>query len=129
LAGAPKLLGHFHHYLEEGYYPYVFEGRTNYYEKVCSVVEKTLYEDIATYYRLKTENLHYFKKILYFLSTILQGEISIHKLSTSLGVDDKTTASQPRSPARRDQGPHARHRGVVDGLFAIQQRQSSASSR
>jgi predicted AAA+ superfamily ATPase len=96
LAGIPKLLGHFHHYLEEGYYPYVFEGRTNYYDKVRSVVEKTLYEDIATYYRLKTENLHYFKKILYFLSTIPPGEICIHKLSTSLGVDDKTTASYLR---------------------------------
>ncbi len=96
LAVIPKLTGYFHRYLEEGYYPYIFEGKANYYEKVRSVVEKTLYEDVATYYRLKTENLHYFKKILYFLSTIPPGEVCIHKLSTSLGVDDKTTANYLR---------------------------------
>lgn len=92
LASLPKLSGYFNRYLEEGYYPYIFEGKTNYYEKVRSVVEKTLYEDIATYYRLKTENLHYFKKILCFLSTIPPGEVCIHKLGTSLGMDDKTAA-------------------------------------
>jgi len=92
LAEVPKLTGYFQRYLKEGYYPYVFEGQAHYYEKVRSVVEKTLYEDVATYYRLKTENLHYFKKLLYFLSTIPPGDVSIHKLGASLGVDDKTVA-------------------------------------
>ncbi|MEI7900900.1 MAG: ATP-binding protein [bacterium] len=96
LAVIPKLTGYFRRYLEEGFYPYVFEGKANYYEKVRSVVEKTLYEDVATYYRLKTENLHYFKKILYFLSTIPPGEVCVHKLGTSLGVDDKTAANYLR---------------------------------
>jgi predicted AAA+ superfamily ATPase len=92
LAATPKLLGYFNRYLEEGYYPYIFEGKTNHYEKVRSVIEKTVFEDIATYYRLKTENLHYFKKILYFLSTIPPGEVCVHKLGGSLGIDNKTVS-------------------------------------
>jgi predicted AAA+ superfamily ATPase len=45
---------------------------------------------VAAYYRLKTENLHYFKKILYYLATIPPGLMNVHKLGASLGVDDKT---------------------------------------
>jgi len=90
LAQIPKLAGYFRHYLEEGYYPYVLEGRTHYYDKIRAVVEKTIYEDVATHYRLKTENLHYFRKILYYLATIPPGTMNVHKLGGSLGVDDKT---------------------------------------
>ena len=93
LAQVPKLAGYFRRYLEEGYYPYVLEGGGHYYDKVRAVVEKTLYEDVATHYRLKTENLHYFKKILSYLSTIPPGEMNVHKLGASLGVDDKTAAN------------------------------------
>jgi uncharacterized protein len=93
LAEVPKLTGYFRRYLAEGFYPYVFEGGGHYYEKIRAVVEKTIYEDIATHYRLKTENLHYFKKILAFLSTIPPGEMNVHKLGVSLGVDDKTAAN------------------------------------
>lgn len=93
LAQVPKLAGYFRRYLAEGYYPYVLEGGGHYYEKVRAVLEKTVYEDIATYYRLKTENLHYFKKILSFLGTIPPGDMNVHKLGASLGVDDKTAAN------------------------------------
>ncbi|MEX1117190.1 MAG: AAA family ATPase [Terrimicrobiaceae bacterium] len=93
LAQVPKLAGYFRRYLKEGFYPYVFEGNGHYYEKIRAVVEKTIYEDVATHYRLKTENLHYFKKILCFLGTIPPGETNVHKLGVSLGVDDKTAAN------------------------------------
>lgn len=93
LAQLPKLAGHFRLYLREGYYPYVFEGGSHYFDKVRAVVEKTVYEDVATCYRLKTENLHHFTKILYFLATIPPGDLNVHKLATSLGMDDKTAAS------------------------------------
>lgn len=92
LAQVPKLAGYFRNYLAEGYYPYVLEGGGHYYEKVRAVVEKTIFEDIATFYRLKTENLHYFRRILSFLSTIPPGDMNIHKLAASLGMDDKTAA-------------------------------------
>jgi predicted AAA+ superfamily ATPase len=93
LAQVPKLAGYFRRYLEEGYYPYVLEGGGHFPDKVRAVVEKTVYEDVATHYRLKTENLHYFKKILAYLGTIPPGDTNVHKLGASLGVDDKTAAN------------------------------------
>lgn len=93
LAQVPKLAGHFRRYLETGYYPYVLEGGGHFHEKVRAVVEKTVYEDVATHYRLKTENLHYFKKILAYLGTIPPGDTNVHKLGSSLGVDDKTATN------------------------------------
>ena len=90
LAQVPKLAGHFRRYLLEGYSPYVFEGGAQYYDKVRAVVDKTIYDDVATYYHLKTENLHCFRKILYFLATIPPGTLNAHKLGASLGVNDKT---------------------------------------
>jgi predicted AAA+ superfamily ATPase len=90
LAQLPKLAGYFRRYLREGYYPYIFEEGPRFYDKVRAVVDKTIYEDVATYYRLKTENLHCFRKILYFLSTIPPGTLNAHKLGASLGVNDKT---------------------------------------
>ncbi len=44
-----------------GYYPFVFEDPHSYYEKMSRVIDKTIFEDIANYYNLKTPNLQYFK--------------------------------------------------------------------
>jgi len=96
LAQVPKLVGYFRQYLLDGYYPYVLEGGGHYYDKVRAVVDKTVYEDVATHYRLKTENLHYFRKILCYLGTIPPGEMNVHKLGASLRVDDKTAENYLR---------------------------------
>jgi uncharacterized protein len=85
-----RLRAQFKHYLEDGYYPFVFEQSGHYYQQLTNVIDKTIFEDIANHYDLKTANLHYFKQILYFLSTIPPGEISTHNLSRNLRVDDKT---------------------------------------
>ncbi|MEN9468689.1 MAG: hypothetical protein RL630_422 [Verrucomicrobiota bacterium] len=92
VARIPRLLGYFEEYLMQGYYPFVLEGVEHFYEKLRDVLEKTIHEDIAGYYSLKTENLVHFKKILAFLATTPPGGINIHKLSTNLGIDDKTAA-------------------------------------
>jgi len=87
----PRLLPHFQDYLRHGYYPFVLEDVHSYYEKLTRVIDKTIYEDIANYYNLKTPSLHYFKKILTYLASIPPGELVIHNLAQNLGVDDKTT--------------------------------------
>jgi predicted AAA+ superfamily ATPase len=92
VARITRLLGYFEEYLMRGYYPFVLEGVEHFYEKLRAVLEKTINEDIAGYYSLKTENLVHFKKILAFLATTPPGGINIHKLSTNLGIDDKTAA-------------------------------------
>ncbi len=87
----PRLLPYFQDYLRNGYYPFVLEDVHSYYEKLTRVIDKTIYEDIANYYNLKTPNLHYFKKILTYLASIPPGELVIHNLAQNLGIDDKTT--------------------------------------
>ncbi|MBI3508033.1 MAG: ATP-binding protein [Chlamydiia bacterium] len=90
LPDIPKVLTHFENYLAQGYYPFVFEDPHSYHEKVSRIIEKTIFEDIANYYHLKTENLQIFKKILTFLASISPGELSIHNLAQNLSVDHKT---------------------------------------
>jgi len=91
LAGVPKIKGHFKDYLRSGYYPFVLESGANFYSRLETIIDKTIYEDIANYYSLKTANLHYFKKILSFLATIPPGRTSINNLAANLGIDGKTT--------------------------------------
>lgn len=70
LGTQPRLKGHFKEYLKTGYYPFIFESKELYFEKLGNIIDKTIYEDIASYYRLKTANLHIFKHILHYLCTI-----------------------------------------------------------
>lgn len=86
-----KVLGHFKNYLHHGYYPFVSEDESAYEEKLLRIIEKTIYEDIAEYYRLKTENLHYLKRMLSFLASIPPGEVNTYNIAKNLGVDHKTT--------------------------------------
>lgn len=90
LPEVPKILTHFQSYLSRGYYPFVFEDPHSYHEKVSRIIEKTVFEDIANYYNLKTPNLQYFQKILTYLASIPPGELSIHNLSQNLSIDHKT---------------------------------------
>jgi len=90
LSTLEKVKGDFLEYCQYGYYPFYFESSTNFYDKINRVIDKTIYEDISNYYNLKTENLHYFKKILNFLTTIPPGKINANNLAKHMGVDAKT---------------------------------------
>ncbi|MBA3722917.1 MAG: ATP-binding protein [Parachlamydiaceae bacterium] len=85
-----RIIPHFEDYLKIGYYPFVFEDPHSYYEKVSRVIDKTVFEDIANYYNLKTPNLQYFKRLLTYLASIPPGDLNIHNLAKSLGIDHKT---------------------------------------
>ncbi len=85
-----RILPHFENYLQNGYYPFVFEDPHSYYEKISRVIDKTIFEDIANYYNLKTPNLSYFKRLLTYLGSIPPGEMNMHNLAKHLGIDHKT---------------------------------------
>lgn len=82
----------FQNYLQQGYYPFLQEDEFTYFEKIMGVVNKTIFEDIANFYQLKTENLQYFLKLLSFAATIPPGELNTHNISKSIGIDHKTAA-------------------------------------
>lgn len=90
LSPIKKISGYFQEYLAKGYYPFSFEDPSFYYEKINQVLEKTIYEDIANYYSLKTPHLAYFKNILNYLASIPPGSINTHSIAKHLQIDDKT---------------------------------------
>ena len=90
LADIERLKGHFREYLENGYYPFLFEDEENYHQKLLNVIEKTVYEDISNFYKLKTENLINFRKILSYLATIPPGQLNRNSISKHIGLDNRT---------------------------------------
>lgn len=90
LSTFPRIKGHFKDYLKNGYYPFYYENPLTYYEKILQVIEKTIFEDIANFYNLRTENLGTLKKILTFLASITPGSTSVHNIAKNLSMDDKT---------------------------------------
>ncbi len=90
ISKTPMLLGHFQDYLAYGYYPYYQEDVQGFYDKVHQSIDKAVYQDIANFYQLKTQNLVYFKRILNFLATIPPGEFSVNNLAKNLQIDNKT---------------------------------------
>jgi len=87
-----KLLGYLHEYWQKGYYPTsqaipVYEA---FRDTLIGIIDKTIFEDVSTFYALKTENLDTLKKIIYFFATSLPGSVSINKLANSLGKDHTT---------------------------------------
>ena len=88
--GIKKIKGHFKKYLGKGFYPFYLEDEKTYHQKIIRIIEKTIYEDISDFYRLKTENLSSFKRILSYLATIPPGELNKNSISKNIGLDNKT---------------------------------------
>ncbi len=89
------LIGLFQQYLKSGYYPLRVSMATDdeFYSALMSAVEKVIFNDIATYYSLKTNTLDIFKKILYFVTTTPPGKINPHALASSLGKHHQDVAN------------------------------------
>ena len=90
VAGITRIKGYFKKYLGGGYYPFYLEDEKTYHQKIIRIIEKTIYEDISNFYRLKTENLSNFKRILSYLSTIPPGELNRNSIAKNIGLDNKT---------------------------------------
>ncbi|MCK5415812.1 ATP-binding protein [Candidatus Parcubacteria bacterium] len=87
-----KILKYFNEYLLCGYYPFFNETKSLelYKVQISNIIDKIIYEDIASFYSLKTQNLITFKQILYFFATTTPGEVNINKLASSLKKNHAT---------------------------------------
>lgn len=88
----PGVLGHFHQYLKQGFYPFFAEDPLSYYQRLLQVIDKTIYEDITNFYNMRTSNLRHLSKILNYLAGTPPGEVSTYNLGKNLNIDDKTAA-------------------------------------
>ena len=94
LAPVPKLPGWFGEYLQVGYYP-IFnnhEKHEDIYLAVMGIIEKGIYIDIPSYYKMKTTTLPLFKKILHFIYSSPPSSINVHKIAKSLKKDHSNVA-------------------------------------
>ena len=89
----PRIRGHFTEYIASGYYPFLFEDEENYHQKILNVINKTIYEDISNFYKLKTENLINFRRILSYLATIPPGQLNRNSIAKHIGLDNKTVGN------------------------------------
>ncbi|MDF1759520.1 MAG: AAA family ATPase [Coxiellaceae bacterium] len=90
LSSINRIKGLFQDYLLRGFYPFSIDEPKHFEEKLLRVIEKTIFEDIANFYNLKTGNLPILKKILLFLASIPPGKVSTHNIAKNLSVNDRT---------------------------------------
>lgn len=93
ISNVKKLKGYFKEYLGAGYYPFYFENPETYQHKIQRIIDKTVYEDISNFYKLKTENLSSFKRILAYLATIEPRGLNVNNISSKIGLDNKTVSN------------------------------------
>jgi len=67
--------------------------KIDYKEKLENIINKIIYEDISSFYKLKTENISYFFEILKFIANSSPSEINYSNIAKSL----KTTSSTVKS--------------------------------
>lgn len=74
----------FKNYLKSGYYPFFLEGEESYFLKLNNVVEKVLYEDIATSGHVKPSSIIHLRKLLHLVATSHPFEPNMDRVSLQL---------------------------------------------
>lgn len=79
----------FQSYCRLGYYPFFKElsQDTEKFQAIQNVIQKTIYEDIATFYSLKTPTLLLLEKLFQYVISSSPGELNAYKLAKILDKD------------------------------------------
>jgi predicted AAA+ superfamily ATPase len=89
VASTPKLIGWFNEYLQIGYYPLfnTYNNHDDIYQALIGIIEKCIYIDIPSYYRIKSSTIPVFKKILNFIYSSSPSSINVNRIAKSLKKD------------------------------------------
>ena len=71
-------------YMHYWYYAIIAEGESSNTRKLWVMIDKVIYEDIATLYSLKTDNLVVLKRILRYLAQRSPGTININTVASAV---------------------------------------------
>jgi predicted AAA+ superfamily ATPase len=84
-----QLLKHFKTYLTIGYFPFFerFSQNLQVFQAIDNIVQKTIYEDIATLHDIKTPTLLIIEKLYKYIVHSQPGELSAYKLASALSKD------------------------------------------
>ena len=85
------ILKEFKQYLDSWEFPFFLSSDDyNYKFKVDNIINKIVYEDISSFYKLKTQNLHVFKEIIYFIINSEPWLFNYNSLSKFLSISSET---------------------------------------
>ena len=88
------ILKEFKEYLVNWEFPFfIWIEEINYSFKVENIINKIIYEDISSFYQLKTQNLYIFKEIIYFIINSEPWLFSYNSLSKHLSISWETLKS------------------------------------
>ena len=85
-----KILKHFKEYLNEGVYPYYFEDKRAYFQKIIDNINTTLYNDLGVLYNIQPQKLTNLKKLLVVICISKPMELSLEKLAKKIGISRAT---------------------------------------
>lgn len=83
-------LEHFSRYLQYGYYPFYFESRAEYYNRLENVINYIVDVELARYRNLDLGNSRRVKALLQVISQMTPYEVDIAKLSKAVGITRAT---------------------------------------
>lgn len=81
-----SILKEFRNYLEYGYYPFFLEGKDEYFSRLGNVIEKVIFEDIASSFNLSQPKLPVIKKLLWLIATSEPFTPNVDRISRDLGI-------------------------------------------
>ena len=84
-------LEYFGNYLKSGYYPFYFEEKGVYQNKVQGVVNYIIESELTAYRNLDVGNTRKVKALLQVLSRIVPYQVDISKISRNIGIQRPTT--------------------------------------
>ncbi|MCX7115813.1 MAG: AAA family ATPase [Gammaproteobacteria bacterium] len=84
-----EIIKDFHRYLQVGYYPFFgrFSEDIEKYQAIHHIVQKIIYEDIASFHALKTTSLMIIENLFKFILSSAPGELNAYKLASNLKKD------------------------------------------
>ena len=85
-----KILKLYNDYISNGIYPYYFVDKDSYYQKITDSINTILYTDIAIIYNVSPSHIELLKKLLLTICLSKPLELSIEKLSKTVGVSKVT---------------------------------------
>jgi len=82
-----KPLEHFKHYLKYGYYPFYFEDKIRYKEKLETTINTVVEVDLPSIFSIKYENIINLKKLIKLICNSNPYTINISELSKKIGIN------------------------------------------
>lgn len=84
-------LEYFRNYLQHGYYPFYFEGKNEYYDRLENVVNYVVDVELTKHRSIDVGNTRSLKALLQVISQMTPYEVDIAKLSRSTGISRPST--------------------------------------